>query len=149
MFFKAKEQQATIEEKFRNELNANIKLSNLYKVCLCVEVKLSSSDLCGNIHSCSNKKNPSTVKTPYYVLFVLSYFIKYIYLHWLIYYGFYQQHRKVSCRCSSLIFLWVEGHVAAVLCFYHECCCVCREQQQIQRQKAKSWVEQWKSYKSC
>uniref|UniRef100_A0A8C3AH63 Nucleoprotein TPR n=1 Tax=Cyclopterus lumpus TaxID=8103 RepID=A0A8C3AH63_CYCLU len=28
----AKEQQATMEEKFRNELNANIKLSNLYKV---------------------------------------------------------------------------------------------------------------------
>uniref|UniRef100_A0A8C4ITP2 Nucleoprotein TPR n=1 Tax=Dicentrarchus labrax TaxID=13489 RepID=A0A8C4ITP2_DICLA len=28
---KAKEQQATMEEKFRNELNANIKLSNLYK----------------------------------------------------------------------------------------------------------------------
>ncbi|KAI3368578.1 hypothetical protein L3Q82_025589, partial [Scortum barcoo] len=27
----AKEQQATMEEKFRNELNANIKLSNLYK----------------------------------------------------------------------------------------------------------------------
>ncbi|KAL6486019.1 hypothetical protein MHYP_G00054110 [Metynnis hypsauchen] len=27
----AKEQQATLEEKFRNELNANIKLSNLYK----------------------------------------------------------------------------------------------------------------------
>ncbi|XP_056271230.1 translocated promoter region b, nuclear basket protein isoform X2 [Pseudoliparis swirei] len=27
----AKEQQATVEEKFRNELNANIKLSNLYK----------------------------------------------------------------------------------------------------------------------
>uniref|UniRef100_A0AAR2JYP4 Nucleoprotein TPR n=1 Tax=Pygocentrus nattereri TaxID=42514 RepID=A0AAR2JYP4_PYGNA len=28
----AKEQQASLEEKFRNELNANIKLSNLYKV---------------------------------------------------------------------------------------------------------------------
>jgi len=32
VFFQAKEQQATMEEKFRNELNANIKLSNLYKV---------------------------------------------------------------------------------------------------------------------
>lgn len=29
----AKEQHASMEEKFRNELNANIKLSNLYKVC--------------------------------------------------------------------------------------------------------------------
>lgn len=29
--FQVKEQQASIEEKFRNELNANIKLSNLYK----------------------------------------------------------------------------------------------------------------------
>uniref|UniRef100_A0A8C4IRQ9 Nucleoprotein TPR n=1 Tax=Dicentrarchus labrax TaxID=13489 RepID=A0A8C4IRQ9_DICLA len=38
---KAKEQQATMEEKFRNELNANIKLSNLYKVCLC----MTASDL--------------------------------------------------------------------------------------------------------
>ncbi|KAK0150429.1 Nucleoprotein TPR [Merluccius polli] len=34
-----KEQQASIEEKFRNELNANIKLSNLYKACA-----VSSSD---------------------------------------------------------------------------------------------------------
>lgn len=31
-YFQAKEQQTTIEDKFRNELNANIKLSNLYKV---------------------------------------------------------------------------------------------------------------------
>lgn len=30
--FQVKEQQVTMEEKFRNELNANIKLSNLYKV---------------------------------------------------------------------------------------------------------------------
>uniref|UniRef100_A0A3P8XCR0 Nucleoprotein TPR n=1 Tax=Esox lucius TaxID=8010 RepID=A0A3P8XCR0_ESOLU len=29
----AKDQQASMEETFRNELNANIKLSNLYKVC--------------------------------------------------------------------------------------------------------------------
>ena len=29
--FQVKEQQASIEEKFRSELNANIKLSNLYK----------------------------------------------------------------------------------------------------------------------
>ena len=28
----AKEQQASMEEKFHNELNAHIKLSNLYKV---------------------------------------------------------------------------------------------------------------------
>lgn len=32
--FQVKEQQVTMEEKFRNELNANIKLSNLYKVFL-------------------------------------------------------------------------------------------------------------------
>lgn len=32
--FQIKEQQATLEEKFRNELNANVKLSNLYKVFL-------------------------------------------------------------------------------------------------------------------
>ena len=31
-FFQAKEQQASMEEKFHNELNAHIKLSNLYKV---------------------------------------------------------------------------------------------------------------------
>uniref|UniRef100_A0AAQ5XSD1 Nucleoprotein TPR n=1 Tax=Amphiprion ocellaris TaxID=80972 RepID=A0AAQ5XSD1_AMPOC len=34
----AKEQHTTMEEKFTNELNANIKLSNLYKVCKCVKV---------------------------------------------------------------------------------------------------------------
>lgn len=31
-FLQAKEQQASMEEKFHNELNAHIKLSNLYKV---------------------------------------------------------------------------------------------------------------------
>lgn len=36
----AKEQQASMEERFHNELNAHIKLSNLYKVSLLVLLQL-------------------------------------------------------------------------------------------------------------
>ncbi|NXD13549.1 TPR protein, partial [Nothocercus nigrocapillus] len=37
----AKEQQASMEERFHNELNAHIKLSNLYKVSLMISVSLA------------------------------------------------------------------------------------------------------------
>lgn len=38
--FQAKEQQASMEERFHNELNAHMKLSNLYKVSLLILVSL-------------------------------------------------------------------------------------------------------------
>ncbi|NWY70257.1 TPR protein, partial [Erithacus rubecula] len=41
----AKEQQASMEERFHNELNAHIKLSNLYKVSLLIPLQLCLSDL--------------------------------------------------------------------------------------------------------
>uniref|UniRef100_A0A8D0A405 Nucleoprotein TPR n=1 Tax=Sander lucioperca TaxID=283035 RepID=A0A8D0A405_SANLU len=44
----AKEQQATMEEKFRNELNANIKLSNLYKVSA-ADSEAKSEELSGAV----------------------------------------------------------------------------------------------------
>lgn len=46
--FQAKDQRTSMEEKYRNELNANLRLCNLYKVCKYCMCWAYHADVCNN-----------------------------------------------------------------------------------------------------